>query len=98
MSSRLQTGCRGCLFRNSPGERERRAILGQDYGQAGAIDFFGAKMVLPILFPDSRITTTGDIAGIPPSLDVAVPTAQVWQPVATLARAQKLAVGFFPLR
>jgi hypothetical protein len=28
-------------------ERERCAIFGQNYGQAGAIDFFGAKMGLP---------------------------------------------------
>lgn len=34
-------------FKIPPGERERCAILGQNYGQAGAIDFFGAKMGLP---------------------------------------------------
>jgi hypothetical protein len=30
-----------------PGEREHCAIFGQNYGQAGAIDFFGTKMGLP---------------------------------------------------
>jgi hypothetical protein len=34
-------------FKLPPGERERCAIFGQNYGQAGAIDFFGAKMGLP---------------------------------------------------
>jgi hypothetical protein len=34
-------------FSLPPGERERCAIFGQNYGQAGAIDFFGAKMGLP---------------------------------------------------
>jgi hypothetical protein len=48
------------IFEMPPGERERCAIFGQDYGQAGAIHFFGAKMGLPPLFPDRRITTMGD--------------------------------------
>lgn len=34
-------------FKLPPGEREQCAIFGQNYGQAGAIDFFGAKMGLP---------------------------------------------------
>ena len=34
-------------FKLPPGERERCAIFGQNYGQAGSIDFFGAKMGLP---------------------------------------------------
>jgi hypothetical protein len=34
-------------FELPPSERERCAIFGQNYGQAGAIDFFGAKMGLP---------------------------------------------------
>ena len=31
----------------SPEDRQRCAIFGQNYGQAGAIDFFGARMGLP---------------------------------------------------
>lgn len=31
----------------SPEDKQRCAIFGQNYGQAGAIDFFGAKMGLP---------------------------------------------------
>ncbi len=34
-------------FKLPPGDRGRCAIFGQNYGQAGAIDFFGAKMGLP---------------------------------------------------
>ena len=34
-------------FKLPPAEREHCAIFGQNYGQAGAIDFFGAKMGLP---------------------------------------------------
>jgi len=34
-------------FKLPPSERESCAIFGQNYGQAGAIDFFGAKMGLP---------------------------------------------------
>lgn len=34
-------------FKLPPSEREHCAIFGQNYGQAGAIDFFGAKMGLP---------------------------------------------------
>lgn len=34
-------------FRLPPEERKDCAIFGQNYGQAGAIDFFGAKMGLP---------------------------------------------------
>lgn len=34
-------------FKLPPAERERCAIFGQNYGQAGAIDFFGAKVGLP---------------------------------------------------
>jgi hypothetical protein len=34
-------------FKLPPGEREHCAIFGQNYGQAGAIDFFGTKMGLP---------------------------------------------------
>jgi len=35
------------FFKIPPGERQRCAIFGQNYGQAGAIDFFGVKMGLP---------------------------------------------------
>jgi hypothetical protein len=34
-------------FKLPPDERKSCAIFGQNYGQAGAIDFFGAKMGLP---------------------------------------------------
>src|SRR5262249_17229486 len=34
-------------FKLPSGERDSCAIFGQNYGQAGAIDFFGAKMGLP---------------------------------------------------
>jgi hypothetical protein len=34
-------------FKLPPDERERCAIFGQNYGQAGAIDFFGARIGLP---------------------------------------------------
>src|SRR6266851_6656217 len=53
-------------FKLPPAQRERCAIFGQYYGQAGAIDFFGAKMGLPPpLSPDIRTITIGDLADIP---------------------------------
>jgi len=37
----------GAYNKLSPEDKQRCAIFGQNYGQAGAIDFFGAKMGLP---------------------------------------------------
>jgi dolichyl-phosphate-mannose-protein mannosyltransferase len=37
----------GAYKKLSPEDKQRCAIFGQNYGQAGAIDFFGAKMGLP---------------------------------------------------
>lgn len=37
----------GAYNKLSPEDKQRCAIFGQNYGQAGAIDFFGAKMSLP---------------------------------------------------
>jgi len=37
----------GVYNKLSPEDKHRCAIFGQNYGQAGAIDFFGAKMGLP---------------------------------------------------
>jgi hypothetical protein len=37
----------GAYNRLSPEDKQRCAIFGQNYGQAGAIDFFGARMGLP---------------------------------------------------
>ncbi len=37
----------GAYWKLSPQDRKRCAIFGQNYGQAGAIDFFGSKMGLP---------------------------------------------------
>jgi hypothetical protein len=37
----------GAYNRLSPEDRSRCAIFGQNYGQAGTIDFFGAQMGLP---------------------------------------------------
>ena len=45
-----------------PEEQKHVAIFCQDYGQAGAIDFFGPKYGLRPRFPDTRITFTGDRA------------------------------------
>jgi hypothetical protein len=37
----------GAYSKLSPEDKQRCAIFGQNYGEAGAIDFFGAKMGLP---------------------------------------------------
>src|SRR5260370_35354892 len=37
----------GAYSKLSPEDKKRCAIFGQNYGEAGAIDFFGAKMGLP---------------------------------------------------
>jgi hypothetical protein len=48
----------------SPGEQKRAAIFCQNYGEAGAIDFFGPKYGLPRHFPVIKTISSGDRADI----------------------------------